>query len=89
MVLEHQTDYESQWTAIKSIANKIGCIPETHHKWVCRSECDQGARSGQSTSELDRLKSLERENRKLKRANEILRKAADFFAQTELDRRPK
>ena len=89
MVLEHQADYESQWTAIKSIASKIGCTAETLRTWVRQSECDQGTRPGQSTSELDRLKSLERENRELKRANEILRKAAAFFAQAELDRRPK
>ena len=89
MILEHQADYESQWAAIKSIASKIGCTAETLRTWVRQSECDQGTRSGQSTLDRDRLKSLERENRELKRANEILRKAAAFFAQAELDRRPK
>lgn len=89
MVLEHQTDYESQWAAIKSIASKIGCTAETLRTWVRQNEYDQGIRSGQSALDRDRLKSLERENRELKRANEILRKAAAFFAQAELDRRPK
>lgn len=89
MVLEHQADYESQWAAIKSIASKIGCTAETLRTWVRQNECAQGIRSGQSASDRDRLTSLERENRELKRANEILRKAAAFFAQAELDRRPK
>ncbi|SEF65902.1 Transposase [Nitrosomonas ureae] len=89
MVLEHQADYESQWAAIKSIASKIGCTAETLRTWVRQNECDSGVRLGQSTSDRERLMSLERENRELKRANEILRKAAAFFAQAELDRRPK
>ena len=89
MVLEHQVEYESQWGAISSIATKIGCTAETLRKWVRRSEQDQGLRAGLSTDERERLKALERENRELKRANEILRKASAYFAQAELDRRPK
>ena len=67
----------------------MGCTAETLRKWVRRSEIDSGTRAGISSSEQERLKELERENRELKRANEILRKAAAFFAQAELDRRPK
>jgi transposase len=89
LVLEHQGEHDSQWAAIGSIASKIGCTAETLRKWVRRTERDQGKRSGLSSSERDRLKELERENRELKRANEILRKASAFFAQAELDRRPK
>jgi len=89
MVLEHQGEHESQWAAIGSIASKIGCTPETLRKWVRRAERDQGLRAGVTSSERDRLKELERENRELKRANEILRKASAYFAQAELDRRPK
>ena len=89
MVHEHQSEYESQWAALTSIASKIGCTAETLRKWVQRAEIDQGIRGGVSTSERDRLKQLERENRELKRANEILRKASAFFAQTELDRQPR
>ena len=89
LVFEHQGEHESQWAAIGSIASKIGCTAETLRKWVRRTERDQGKRSGLSSSERDRLKELERESRELKRANEILRKAAAFFAQAELDRRPK
>src|SRR5450631_52809 len=89
LVFEHQGEHDSQWAAIGSIASKIGCTAETLRKWVRQTERDQGKRSGLSSSERDRLKDLERENRELKRANEILRKAAAFFAQAELDRRPK
>jgi len=89
LVIEHQGEHESQWAAIVSIAGKIGCTAETLRKWVRRSEVDGGTRAGTSTSERERVKQLERENRELKRANEILRKAAAFFAQAELDRRPK
>jgi transposase len=89
MVLEHQGEHESQWAAIGSIATKIGCTPETLRKWVRRAERDQGIRGGTTSSERERLKELERENRELKRANEILRKASAYFAQAELDRRPK
>jgi transposase-like protein len=89
MVFEHQADYESQWAAMSSIAAKIGCTAETLRKWVRQAERDQGRREGLTTSDRERLKALERENRELKRANEILRKASAFFAQAELDRKPK
>jgi transposase len=89
LVLEHEGEHDSQWAAIGSIASKIGCTAETLRKWVRQAERDQGKRSGLSSSERDRLKELERENRELKRTNEILRKASAFFAQAELDRRPK
>ena len=89
LVFEHEGEHDSQWAAIGSIATKIGCTAETLRKWVRQAERDQGKRSGLSSSERDRLKELERENRELKRANEILRKASAFFAQAELDRRPK
>ena len=87
MVFEHQADYDSQWAALNSIAGKIGCTAETLRKWVRRAERDQGLREGLTTSDRERLKALERENRELKRANEILRKASAFFAQAELERR--
>jgi len=77
----------SQWAAIEAIAPKIGCTPETLRKWVRRDEHDSGKREGLTSSDRDRLKCLERENRELKRANEILRQASAFFAQAELDRR--
>ena len=86
---DHQGEHESQWSAIVSIASKIGCTGETLRKWVRQAERDQGKRPGMSSSERDRLKELEREVSELKRANEILRKAAAFIAQAELDRRPK
>lgn len=89
MVFDHQVEYESQWAVMQSIATKIGCTPETLRKWVRQAETDQGRRAGLSTSDKERLKELERENRELKRANEILRKASAYFAQAELDRRPK
>ena len=89
MVFDHQAEHESQWAAINSIASKIGCTAETLRKWVRQAERDQGKRAGLTSSEQERLKQLERENSELKRANEILRKAAAFFAQAELDRRPK
>ena len=89
MVFEHQAEYDSQWAAMNSIAGKIGCTAETLRKWVRRAEHDQGLREGMTSSDRDRLKALERENRELKRANEILRKASAFFAQAELDRKPR
>jgi transposase-like protein len=89
MVLEHQEEYESQWAAVSSIAAKNGCTAETLRKWVRHSEREQGLRAALSSDERQRLKALERENRELKRANEILRKASAYFAQAELDRRPK
>jgi len=87
MVAEHEPEYASQWAAIGSIAAKIGCTPETLRKWVRQTERDAGKRAGLTTDERERLKALERENRELRRANEILRKASAFFAQAELDRR--
>ena len=89
MVLDSQNDRGSQWEAMRSVASKIGCTPETMRKWVRQAECDQGLRGGVTTAERERTAELERENRELKRANEILRKAAAFFAQAELDRRVK
>ena len=89
LVLEHGAEHGSQWAAMRSIAEKIGCTPETLRKWVRQAERDQGKRGGLTTSERDRLKDLERENRELKRANEILRKASAYFAQAEFDRRPR
>jgi transposase len=89
LVFEHQGEHDSQWAAIGSIAAKMDCTAETLRKWVRQAERDQGRRAGLTSTERDRLKELERENRELKRANEILRKASAFFAQAELDRRPK
>jgi transposase len=89
MVAEHRDEYGSQWAAIQSIAGKIGCTSEALRRWVRQSERDEGERGGLSTSDRERLKQLERENRELKRANEILRTASAFFAQAELDRRRK
>ena len=87
LVLDHVKDYGSQWAAMVSIAEKIGCTAETLRKWVRQAERDEGRRPGLSTEERQRLKELERENRELRRANEILRKASAYFAQAELDRR--
>ncbi len=86
LVREHQSDYPSQWAAISSIASKCGMTPETLRKWVRRAEVDAGARPGLSSEERERLKGLERENRELRRANEILKAASAFFAR-ELDPR--
>ena len=87
MVQEHRADHGSQWAAISSIAGKIGCTGETLRLWVRRAERDQGQRAGLTSDERERLKALERENRELRQANEILRKASAYFAQAELDRR--
>ena len=87
MVQDHEREYDSQWAAIKSIAEKIGCTSETLRKWVRQAERDSGKRPGLATEERERLKVLERENKELRRANEILRKASAYFAQAELDRR--
>jgi len=87
MVLDHQADHPSQWAAIGSIASKIGCTPETLRSWVRQAERDQGLRPGLTSEEQERFEALERENRELRRANEILRKASAYFAQAELDRR--
>ena len=87
LVLEQQNDYESQWATIESVAAKIGCTRETLRRWVRQAERESGQRAGLTTDERSRLKELERENRELRRSNEILRKASAFFAQAELDRR--
>src|SRR5688572_4489808 len=86
LVFEQQAAHGSQWAAISSIAGKMGCTPETLRRWVRQMERDTGERPGLTTSERERFKQLELENRELKRANEILRKASAFFAQAELDR---
>jgi transposase len=88
LVFEHQDEYDSQWAAITSVATKLGMTPETLRKWVRRAEIDEGQRPGLTTTERERLKELERENKELRRANEILKAAAAFFG-AELDRRPK
>lgn len=87
LVFEHEGDYSSQWSAMVSIAEKIGCTTETLRRWVRRAETDEGRRGGLTTVERERLKELERENRELRRANDILRTASAYFAQAELDRR--
>ena len=89
MVFEQESGHESQWAAMGSIASKIGCRVETLRKWVRQAERDTGRREGLTTDVRQWMKELEREVRELKRANEILRKASAFFAQVELDRRPK
>ena len=89
MVREHRADHPSLWAAIESIAPKIGCVPQTLNEWVKRDQIDTGARDGITTTERDHLKALERENKELRKANEILKLASAFFAQAELDRRLK
>ena len=89
LVREAGPEHSSQWSAIQSIAAKIGCTTETLRRWVRQAETDAGERSGLTNDEKALLKQLQRENRELKQANEILRKASAFFAQAELDRRPK
>jgi transposase len=89
MVVDHADEYLSQYAAIRSIASKLGCTPEALRRWVRQGERDAGTRAGLTTDERAELKRLQRENFELKRANEILKKAAAFFAQAELDRRAK
>ena len=89
MVFDQEPQHSSQWAAITSIAPKIGCTTQTLKNWVSQAERDAGKRAGLSTSEREELKVLKRENKELQRANEILRKASAYFAQAELDRRPK
>ena len=89
LVLEHGSEHPSQWAAMQSVAEKLGCTTETLRRWVRQAERDAGHRPGVTTDERARLKQLERENFELRRANEILRKASAYFAQAELDRRPK
>ena len=87
LVLEHRGEYPSLWLAVESIAPKIGCVPQTLLTWVKRHEIDSGVREGTTTVDVQRMKELERENKELRRANEILKVASAFFAQAELDRR--
>lgn len=87
MVREHRGEYGSEWEAISSIADKLGPTPETVRKWVRQDQVDNGGRAGLSTDERLRMKSLEREVKELRRANEILKAASSFFAR-ELDPRP-
>ena len=89
MVFDHAHEHPSQWATIRSLAEKLGCTVEGLRRWVRQAERDHGKRPGLTTDERERLKQLERENFELKRANEILRKASAFFAQAELDCRPK
>ena len=89
MVFEHADEYGSQWVAMCSIAAKIGCTTETLRKWARKTEVDTGRRDGVTSDKRARLKELERENRELRQANEILRKASAYFAQAELDRPPR
>ena len=89
MVIEHAGAHASQWAAMTSIAEKIGCTAETLRKWVRQAERDAGQRPGLTPEERERLKQLERENFELRRANEILRLASAYFAKAELDRRHK
>ena len=89
MVQEHRGEYPSLWAAIESIAPKIGCVPQTLNEWIKRVEVDTGQRDGVTSAEAQRVKELERENKQLRRANEILKLASAFFAQAELDRRLK
>ncbi len=89
LVLDQEVQHASQWAAMRSVAAKLGCTTETLRKWVRQAQRDAGRRPGLTTAERARLKELERENRELRRSNEILRKASAFFAQAELDRRGK
>jgi len=89
LVQEHRGEYPSLWAAVESIAPKIGCVPQTLLEWVKRAEVDAGERPGTTTAEVQRMKELERENKELRRANDILRTASAFFAQAELDRKLK
>ena len=89
LALEHRGEYPSLWAAIESIAPEIGCVPQTLNEWVKRVEVNTGVRDGVTTAEAQRVKELERENKELRRANEILKLASAFFAQAEPGRRLK
>jgi transposase len=89
LVFDHAPEHPSQWATIRSVAEKLGCTSEALRRWVRQAERDRRERPGLTTDERAQLKQLQRENVELKRANEILKKAAAFFAQAELDRRPK
>ncbi len=87
LVLDHEHEHPSRWAAIESVAGKIGCAAQTLNDWIKKVEVDAGKRAGVTTEMAEKLKALERENRELRQANEILRKASAYFAQAELDRR--
>ena len=87
LVLDHEKEHPSRWAAVSSIAAKIGCTVQTLNEWVKKAEVDGGICAGLPSDVAGRLKALERENRELRQANEILRKASAYFAQAELDRR--
>jgi transposase len=89
MVLDHEREHRSRWAAVSSIATKIGCTAQSLNEWVKKAEVDSGTRAGLPTEVAEKLKALERENRELRQANEILRKASAYFAMAELDRRSK
>ena len=89
LVLTSEHEHKSRWSAIQSVAAKIGCTPETLRSWINKMEVDSGVKPGTTSEHTQQIKLLEREVKELKRANEILRKAAAFFAQAELDRKPK
>ena len=89
MVQKHRGEYPSLWAAIESISAKIGCVPQTLHEWVRKQEVDAGARPGITSDERERVKALEREVKKLRRANEVLKLASAFFASAEPGRRSK
>ena len=89
LVFAQRDEYSSEWAAITSIAGKFGCSTETLRNWVRKAETDSGLRSGVTSSQQEELKTLRREAKELRRANEILRKASAYFAQAELDRRPR
>jgi len=86
MVLDHEAEHPSRWATVSSIAGKIGCSPATLHEWVKKTEVDSGKRAGLPSDATEKMKALERENRELRQANEILRKASAYFAMAELDR---
>jgi transposase len=87
LVLDHEHEHLSRWAAIESVAAKIGCTAQSLNEWIKKAEVESGKRSGMPSDVAERLKALERENRELRQANEILRKASAYFAQAELDRR--
>ncbi len=86
MVVDHERDYPSRWAAVVSIAEKIGCVPQTLQEWVKKAEVDGGKRAGVPSEVADKMKALEREVRELRQTNGILRKASAYFAQAQLDR---
>ena len=86
LVFDHEAEHPSRWAAISSIAAKIGCSAHTLNEWVKKAEVDAGKRAGLPSDMAEKMKALERENRELRQANEILRKASAYFAQAELDR---